>query len=803
MLRIYFIAALRSLARNKLYAGVNILGLSIGLAAALLIALFVRDELSYDRFIPQHERSYMLTYDAWVPGRSLLRGNRLPPELAAPLKLEVPGIEAVARLDVGGGMLCRADLMVTEPVYWADPDFFRIVPLPIFAGSADTALSEPNGVVLTRAVARKYFGDENVVGRTLELCNASGRHPMQVKAVLRDLPSNTHLRTEIIASGRTSFSTLAWYDTHPKPANDFSNDIWLYLKLAPGIAQENLQASLPAFLARNKQLDAQIRVALQAVPLTDIHLHPAVYGAMKPPGSLEAVYGLSVVGLLIVVVAVANFINLSITQFASRITEIGVRKAVGAARRDVAVQLISESLLHVALASVLALALVELSLPVFNTALDRTLSIWNDPWLIGAIPILVVAIGIAAGLYPAALLSAVRPLDAMNNRMGRSGGSTQLRQTTVVLQFSVLIGLVLATLVIYRQTLFATTAAVRLDTDQVLLIRHARCEGAFKERLQTLPGITGVACSRDWPMNNDQSNNFAILPNGEKVLVERIVVDAGLLELYGLQPLVGRFFSSARATDVLGKDQTTMQASLVLNETAVRRLGFASAEAAVGKLVTINDVRSRAYPSEIIGVVADFPRDSIRGTVSPSVFFVEPAEFNLLNVKLAGRDIPETLAAIDKLWKMTEGKPIVRLLLNQYIDEQYSDMRRNTALLTGFAAIALSVASLGLFGLSAFVAERRTKEIGVRKALGASTREVMGLLIWQFTKPVLWANLIAWPVAGFLMYRWLHGFAYRIDLEPWLFVASSGAALLIALLTVSTHCYLVARAKPVAALRYE
>jgi putative ABC transport system permease protein len=385
-----------------------------------------------------------------------------------------------------------------------------------------------------------------------------------------------------------------------------------------------------------------------------------------------------------------------------------------------------------------------------------------------------------------------------------------VRQLLVALQFAVLIGLLLITGVIYRQNSFALREGLRFDQEQILVIQSS-CKGALRQTIEALPGVRGAACSMTAPTLDNSTQTTASTPAGGQALLWYSSVDFGFFELYGLKPLAGRFFARAYSNDALRDEPRDAPEAIVLNETAVRKLGFPSAAGAVGQVFTcghaisVAQMRwSKSHPCEVVGVAPDYAVGSIRKPIEPAAYYVFPDQFAVLSVKLSGQQLPETLAAIDSVWTATgDAAPIKRVFLNQRVQELYLDVSRQAQLLAMFSGIAVFIACLGLFGLAAFTAERRTREIGIRKAMGAETCDIVRMLVWQFTKPVLWANLVAWPVAAYVMHRWLEGFAYHIDLAPWLFAVATAVAIGIALLTVGVHSIRVARARPVLALRDE
>lgn len=803
MFRNYLAAALRNLARDRLYAAITVIGLALGFAAALVIALFVRDELSYDRWIPLHERTFLLGASVTISGRAPDYVDLSPPFFAAPMKLDFPQIEAIGRLNESKASLRRGQIENNETLHWADPNIFDLLQLPAVAGDLRTALERADGIVLTRKMARKYFGRNDPIGEAIEV---DREHRMTVTAVLEDLPSNTHLNLDIVASGLAAFSELTRLDA--QPVQGFGLCCLTYLRLAPGASGAELDHAIPDFVARHKfPIDMPgFHPHLLLLPISDIHTAPGTIAVTKPRGHIETILALAAVGVLIVLISSINFVNLMTARAARRATEVGIRKVAGADRRDLVVQFVGEALIYIALGMVLALVLAQLLLPSLNAFLDRTIIFdwWRNGAYIGIILGFILMIGILAGIYPALVLSAFHPAAVIKSGMIQTSGSTTVRQVLVVLQFAMLIGLILATAVIYQQTQFALNQGMRLDRDQVYLIR-TNCKDAFKDEVAALPGVRGVACSSGLALNFGEIVGPVRLPDGTSMQVARHPVDFGFFEFYGLRPVAGRFFSSDHPGDAISDDfNVPMSAPVVLNETAARKFNFASPAAAVGGTISVEDMRDETRPSEIIGVVPDFSVDAIHNEVPPIVYILDQNRSGFLNVRLSGHEIPETLKSVDRIWgKTAAAGPIDRIFLDQHVQDLYRDVKQQSILFAIFAGIALFIACMGLFGLSAYTAARRTKEIGVRKAMGASSSDIARLLTGEFVKPVLWANLIAWPVSYYFMNRWLSGFAYHVALEPWVFLAAGTIALMIALLTVFAQSLVIARTRPVIALRYE
>ncbi len=807
MLHNYTLTAFRNLAHQKLQLIITVGGLMVAFTAATLIALFVRDELTYDRFWPQSARIYIVTTTLALPGEAPMRFDAVPAPVARQLRTALPASDGqVVRLMHEGHTVRHGAVESNESIFWADPDFFAVLRPKVLAGDLDTALSRPDGVVLSERLARKYLGRSDPIGETLQIDRAD---PVRVAAVIADLPSTTHLAADIFASGLANFSSLGNADAQTGALRELSVDTATYLKLAPQTSPARAVNAVHRVLAGYLESlsEPDLPLSVKVVPIRDLHLSPPALGAERR-GDSRTVYGISVIALLIIAVAAINFVTLLTARAARRSKEIAVRKAHGAHRRDLVIQFVGEAVIHAILALVLALPVVKLIAPDLGAFLQRDLSFefGRDLGLIVLLFGISITTGVLAGIYPAVVLASLSPVTALKGGpMRRSGSAGLLRNTLVAVQFAVLIVLMIGTTVVYRQVHFALNEGLRLDKDQVLVV-VTDCKGALEAEVRKVAGVRGVTCSQSAPVRTTVSTGTAVASNGRSTTVVGCAVEPGFFELYGLRPLAGRFFRNGQQpTASVEGGGNLFSGPVVINETAVRRFGFASARAAVGQ-----SVRRPAGPhssgviSEIIGVVGDFPVGSVRTPIDATVFHFDPTAFSLMSIKLTGRDIPESLAAIDGLWKsLGEPHPIRRFFVDQYVQDEYLDEVRQGQLIGVFAAVALLISSLGLFGLSEFNTQNRIKEVGIRKALGAGNWNIVALLLWQMSYPVLWASLVAWPLAYYLMSRWLEGFAYRIGLDAWPFIASSAAALLIACLTVLGHSVAAARRKPIMALRYE
>ena len=813
MFRNYLAAAFGNLARNWLYTGVTVLGLAAGFAAAMLIGLYVRDEYSFERFISGYQQVYRLEMDVLAPGQKPQRTDSSLMTAGPNLALDFPEVEHVARLSRSSQWVGRGEAKTHERVAWVDPSFFEVLSYPVLAGDPVAALNDPDGLVLTRETARKYFGEDAPIGKTLAVQSVNGgpppydvAHPMRVEAVLKDVPSETHLEPfGIFASGRAAWSGLTFETFYEGRSGRPDVSVWTYAKLRPGASPDRIRAGLPAFVARHYAGPIGWRIRFE--PLQDLHFS----------GDARTVdAGIAAVGALIVLIAAINFVTLMTARATRRAVEVGVRKAVGARRRDLIVQFMGEALIYVLAAMLISMAVVELALPSVNAFLKRTIAFdyLSDPWLAAAIVGAALLTGLVAGLYPAVVLSSFRPASALKGGGGPPAGSPGVRQGLVVIQFAILTVLIIVTATIWRQTSFALQTLQRLNVDQIVYM--GGCNPAFKQELAKVPGVSAVACVSDQAIGLFPLKSLARDPARGNLSIDTAPTDAGFFEMHGLKPLAGRFFSKDRGEDMLlyrlGAGPES-QPTVVLNESGVRRLGFSSPQEAVGRSISWGRW-SAASPdggsspplrsSRIIGVVRDFTLNSIRTPIDPTIYFVDSVGARTVFARLDGRRLPETLQAIDELWRKTgHTRPNDRGFLGQSMRETYRDVMLQGTMIATSTCLAVVIALLGLFALAAFTTERRTKEIGVRKAMGAGTFDVVRLLLWQFTRPVLWANLIAWPIAFWAADHWLHGFAYRVDLPPWLFLGAAAAAVTIAWATVSTHAWMVAQARPVTALRYE
>jgi putative ABC transport system permease protein len=787
-LKHYFVAFIRNLKATRLLSAIGIVGLAIGLTGAILMALVARTALSFNDVVPERERIYL--------GISVLSMTGMPPNYeqasasraAALIEANLPGVEAAVRVAEAEVELRRGSTIIKQPIYWADPDFFDVVRLPVLHGELAGALRGPDGIVMTRAQALRHFGSENAVGQAIDVAG----NPMILKAVLADFPANaTDLKNEIFASG---ISTVPL--GREEPESGFAIDARTYLKLKPGTSPEQVERAMEP--AINGMVPPPMRgaYAMKLVRIDGISLYEGFH-----PDARQSLRIGSLVAALILFIAIANFINLSVALSRRRRREIGVRKANGASRGQIAAQFLGEAVAAVLIATALAIAGVELLLPQVNAFLNTNaaFNILGDPILLAALLLGAVLTGLLAGAYPAFLLSAVPPVAVLKNQVLPEGGRAIVRNVLVTTQFAILIGLIIAMAVVYQQRVYATEEALRADIDQVLTVA-APCPASFREEVAKLPGVRGVSCSGKELLTGDVFGFIEL--RDRKVSADMVSMLPSNFALLGIAPVSG----SLAALPANGEANVS---KVLINEEAVRQFGYPSPAAAIGQTLPMpaDTPDTPKIQAEIAAVVPDFAFYSVKTAIKPTIYMnrsTYPGVEGLVTIKLHGREIPETLSTIDRIWRSTGNSAAIdRAFVDEHVQKLYEDLVRSTRLFAIFAGVAAFLACLGLIGLSISAAERRTKEIGIRKALGARTDQILMLLLWQLSRPVLWANLLAWPIAWWLMQGWLNGFAYHVPLHLWLFPAAGLIAVAVAVVSVAGQAFFVARQKPAQALRYE
>ncbi|HWM61884.1 MAG TPA: FtsX-like permease family protein, partial [Rhizomicrobium sp.] len=670
---------------------------------------------------------------------------------------------------------------------------------------------------------KKYFGTTNAIGRQVVIARAScGKEKvscpaaaatLRVTGVMRDLPHNTQFTIGAVIPHTSPVDRIgdqgkrAW----------FSFNGYDYVRLAPGSDPAQMSAKLGHIMDRLVNFSGDAGVHMPAsrmmrtklVPFRDVHMNTAdTIGNSVPPGSWTTVYGLGLIGLVILAAACFNFTNLATARAIMRAREIGLRKCVGASRSQVAAQFLGEAVVMAVVALIFAMALVEILLPSFDSFLGRPIALnYLADWpLLLAIALIAMLAGLLSGIYPALVLSGFRPVTALRGNQSGQAGSGRLRTALVVLQFAVSIALAISTLVVFAQIDFARNQQLGFRHDNTVVIQTLRRltpdgRKSFMDMLRAYPGVSGVASSSNTPFSSNVNVNNVHLPGQSGSLTtEQLLITPEFIDLYGMKLAAGRALTDERSEDAVinRPDANNDGHNILINETAARYFGF-GVQGAVGKTVVIDKAALH-----IVGVLKDFRFKGARQAVQPTFYTNDKLDSATLSVRLTGQDIPGTMAFIDRTWhRMAPSTAISRSFLDDSFEKLYQSDRKQGTLFGVFVGVAILIAALGLFGLAAFTVGRRTQEIGIRKVFGARTRDLAILLLWQFSIPVLIANLIAWPLAWYYLQNWLQGFAYRIALSPIYFITAGLAALLIAWVTVFSHALRVARANPIHALRYE
>jgi putative ABC transport system permease protein len=838
MWRNYLTVGLRALAKNKTYAFINIFGLALGLAACLLILLYVRYEQSYDSWMPGAENAYQ--FQAWYKptpnGGEEMKLQMTELVSRDALVKDFPQVEKAVYVSSNGAVIKQdGKASFADRFNWVDGNIFDILQLPFAKGDPKTALNDPNSLVLTEKEATKRFGTANPIGKTLTLVAQGKSTDYKVTGVLKDLPKNSHLEFGVVAR----FDPKTYYADNPYFLQSWNSQSgWVYVKLRPGVNAEDINRQLPAWEKRNIPNDTQGAAAggkvtnpgevqdWRLVNVRDVHLGEGQRAAMTPGNDQRTIITFSVIALLILGMAVVNFTNLATARASQRAREVALRKVLGANRKQLIIQFLGESILVTALAMLLALAMVELLLPVFNNFLDADIAVdyLGANGLLLPILVLVLIVGAAGGLYPAFYLSRFQPAKVLkaNKSSADAQGSGRLRNILVVSQFAVSIGLIVCTGVIYAQTIYARTVDAGYKREGLIQLQNLTREvepvmDTLKREIAQIEGVQSVARTGIGVNPGNNSVASVYLPgNPESIDLGTYGVDPDFFETMGMELLAGRNFSEAIARD----DATTpfpvdpeaeraivkRGVNVIMSQMAVERLGYKNPADAIGKQVnsSITYPEFGLVPTTIVGVVKDARFRSVRDPVQPIMFYYATTFHNALMIRYNGTQPKKVLTDIENVWKrIVPDVPFEAEFVDDRLRELYEREEARGQLFAAFAILAVVIGCLGLFGLAAFTAERRTKEIGIRKVLGARARDIVKLLAWQFSKPVLVANLIAWPVAWWVMRDWLNNFDARIDLGPTPFLLAGALALAIALGTIAGHAFKVARANPIHALRYE
>ena len=810
MLKNYFLVAWRGLRKNRVFSVINIAGLAIGLAVCMLITFYVTHEVSYDRYNVKADRIFRLDADLQVGDMGYFSWDS-PSPLGPALVKDFPDVETMARVNFSGTMLVKKgdQTLMEERAGWADASLFDVFTLPMLAGDPKTALAEPNTMVISEGMAKKYFGGvPEAMGKGMVTDNV---RTVKVTGVIRDIPETSHFHLDFIRSLVTLVAGAS-----PEWLN---NNVATYVMVRPGVSKAQLERDLRAAVLKYIQPD--LRSALHAgisdleakgshyqykpIPVTRIHLYSDLTNEVEAVGNVEYVYIFIAAGVLILLLACVNFMNLSTSRSAGRAREVGVRKVLGSRRGQLVGQFLIESLVTCGLALGLGLALAVLALPYLNGLAGVRISwselpwVWLAPGMIG----LMVVVGLAAGSYPAFFLSAFQPAKVLKGQLAKGLRGLWIRNALVVFQFATAVILIIGTLTIYSQLRYMQNRKLGYNREQVAVISnmgslwvHAR---TFEDEVLKMPGVVSTTMASIFPTSTDWNINVfsrdASMSQSQTMSMGRWFVDARYIPTLGMEMAAGRNFSPVMPTD---------SGAVIINETAARLLGFA--KPLEHKLYMGTDPSAPPTPFPIIGVVKDFSAGSMRNKVKPIVLMLQN-QVDKMAVRVRTDDLPRLMAGIEMKYHAVvpemAGQPFLYTFMDEDFNRLYAAEQRTGRLFVSFAAFAILIACLGLFGLVSYAAEQRKKEIGIRKVLGASVGGIVGLLSKELIGLVAVAVVVATPVAWWLGNWWLGGFAYRAPMGAWVFGMAAVVAVGIALVTAGVQAVRAARANPVESLRAE
>ncbi len=821
MLKNYILIAIRSLLKHKGFSLLNIVGLAIGMAVFLLIAQYVKFERSYESFLPEADNIYRLALERYQNGELIIATAENVPGAGPALQSEFPEVESYARLY---NMGYKNNLIITneqaqpEPIafkhrrfLYADSSFLALMGYEMLQGDAASALAEPNQAVISEEYARKYFGNEDPMGKALRLQDDDYNDEVaQVSGVFKTLPLNTHLKFDVLYSYKTLIGRGEWAPERYHTTWG-RNDMYTFVKLKPGSDPTELEAKFPAIvekyspeLAENNRKDV-----LSLQPLRDIHLTSDLAEEPEPNGDERIVFFMSLIGFLVLIIAWINYVNLSTARAMERAREVGVRKVSGALKSQLVNQFLIESGLVNFTSILLAFGLTVMALPWFNqlTGLDFTISNLVAPWSLALLLGIWLVGTFLSGLYPAWVLSSFRPVTVLKGQFKNTSSGLLLRKGLVVLQFAASVALIAGTFIIYRQLDFMLNRDIGMNIDQVMVVerpgisprdRQARNSAidVFRAELAKNPDIQGVAASVTIPGKQREYKATAHQYGGTEdnaVTLRFNSMDYNFMDVFEMELLAGREFSEEFPSD--------MDTSVLITESAARRLGFEKNEDALGQTIAIPMFR---WNPIVVGVVNDYHQVSLKKAVDPTIFYCSPYSAEFYSMKVKTQNLPQVVEHARQAWKTAfPGNPFDFFFLDDYFNVQYNNEQRFGKLATVFALLAILVGCLGLFGLSGYSIAQRTKEIGIRKVLGATTPGLVTLLSKDVLKPVAIAILFAAPIAWWAMENWLQDFAHRIEIQWWIFLAAGLIAVFVAFVTVGFQGVRAALANPVESLRSE
>ncbi len=787
MFRNYLKAAYRNLTRNKTYSFLNVMGLAVGIAAFLMISLYVLFELSYDRYHENQDRIFKV-----IAGDQAVT----PVPLAPALMDEFPEVEKATRLISSFQDLVRFKnkTFLEDQWVWADEHVFDVFTIPLISGDKQTALKDPNSVVLTEEMAKKYFGGEDPMGKVIEWSGFDVKNDFIVTGIVMNIPDNSHIKADFFASFKTMTNFPSYNPENFGWGNYFCHTFFL---LREGSDHRILQDKYPAFLESRTGVEHDWNFFNKR--LTDLHLKSAdIIFHFSSVSDMRYIYIFSAVAFIILLIAGVNYINLTTALAARRFQEVGVRKVVGAQRFQLIRQFLMESLFLTFLALVMAVALAHFLMPIFNNLIqsDQSVALFRDMKLLVVLLVTGLCMGIISGIYPAVFMANFTPSWALKGTSSAKSKKVRLRNMLVIIQFAISIFLIISTLVTSSQLHFIKNKKLGFSKDHILIIPLTNRNiyenlYAFKQELLKNPDVKRTSVSTTIPMKIDWHNSFYYRnvenPENNHIVSHYARVDYDFINLFEMEIVKGRNF---REEIDHGKS------TFIINETIARKIGW---EDPVGKLF-----HNQGQTGTIVGVVKDFHNENMHIPIGEVTLILAPEQGNLISVKIDSANVPGTLAAVEKVWdKFSGGYPFEYEFMDERYDNMYKSEIRLGRAFNYFSILAVFLCCLGLFGLASFAVEQGTKEIAIRKVLGATVPELVKMLSWQFLKLVFIANLIAWPIAYYFMNSWLQSFIYRVDMSWVIFFMAGITAVIIAFMTVFAQTAKAALANPADSLRYE
>jgi putative ABC transport system permease protein len=793
MIRNYLKVAFRKLWGHKVFSLINIVGLAIAMTACFLIYQYVTFELSYDAFHSKGDRIYRVVSDIKTPTEVINAGG--PAWAVAPnAKDEFPEVESFVRISGDNILIRKGEVKFQEEnSVYADSALFDVFDFKLLKGDPKTALKEQMSIIFSETAAKKYFGKEDPMGQTLLLYGDA--LPAKVTGVMKDIPENSHIKADVIVS----MSTVTQKFNQGLDSQWGNYGAAAYFLLKPGVNAKALEAKFPGFLERrngDEMKKIQMYPTLFLEPLRDVYLRSTRDGSKT--GNINNVYVFSIIAVFILFIACINFVNLTTARSAERAKEVGIRKVAGAAKKQLIGQFIGESVMLCLIAFLLTIILSWLLLPSFNQLAGKKVSegIFQNWGFIIQLFFAAIAIGLLAGVYPALVLTSFKPVAVLKGRFATGTRGIILRKGLVVSQFTISIALIIATIVVYNQMTYMRNQDLGFNKDQMLIINSQgdKAKLAFKEALAGMPNVKLTATSSSVP-GGGNPGAYSEIENVKGDLqianLDLYFVDFDYINLFKIKMLAGRGFSREFKTD------TTQ--SMVLNEAAVKMFGYSSPEQAIGKRF-----KQWGREGKIIGVMKDFHFRGLQQPIKPLSMRIEPNRTDLVSVNLTAANLPSTIAAIENKWKeLVPARPFSYYFLDEFFDKQYQTEERFGKLFLNFAVLAIIISCLGLLGLASYSTVQRTKEIGIRKVLGASVSGIVNLLSRDFLILVIISFAIAAPLAWYFMYKWLQDFAYHTNISVWVFGLAGISALAIALFTVSFQAIRAAVMNPVKSLRTE